>query len=206
MTSPLRLEDLFGRCELVAPGHNLPAKLRLGKLRRITLTGAYLEKRGEAFLLHRFCLRLPGCGSGYLQSLLSSADTESQVRPRFCLCREEYATHDAQRLGKAVESSDGVELFEVKTKKLGGLLIYVPQTEQYFWLEKSHLFFWRNDKCQKMTRVLSNEQTASGWYTEGPFIYEPTPPLACTGPPRSWKMKTQTTFKTKYQLFKLEWV
>jgi hypothetical protein len=184
MTSPLRLEDLFGRCELVAPGHNLPAKLRLGKLRRISLSGAHLEKRGEAFLLHRFCLRLPGCGSSYLQSLLFSTATETRVRPRFCLCREEFATHDAESLARAIESRDGVELFEVKTKKLGGLLIYVPQTEQYFWLEKSHLFFWRNDKCQKMTRALSNEQTASSWYTDGPFIYEPTDYiLGCTGPP-----------------------
>ena len=184
MTSPLRIEDLFRRCELVAPGHNLPAKLRLGKLRRITLSGASLEQRGEAFLLHRFCLRVPGCSSSYLQSMLLSNVAASKVSPRFCLCREEYATHEAESLARAIESYDEVELFEVKTKKLGGLLIYIPQVERYFWLEQSHLFFWRNGECQENTRSVSNKQSAASWYTDRPFTYEPTDYiLGCTGPP-----------------------
>ena len=181
MTSPF-IPEWKEPCALELPGHNLPAKLHPGKMRRTKLSGAWLENRGGTFLLHRFCMPLPGCGYSYFQSLVSSGFRVPEAQRRFCMWRDEYATHYPDELARALEGSKKVELYEVQTKNLGGFLIYIPNVKRYFWLESALVFFWPNRECQKALKEENNSE--SSWYIDGPFIYEPTDYiLGCTGPP-----------------------
>ena len=180
MTLPRRSE-WEEPCALEAPGHNLPAKLHPGKLRRTKLPGAWLENRGSNFLLHEFCLPLPGCGNSNFQSLFLSGYRVPEAQRRFCMCSGEYATHYREELASAITGPERVEVYEVQTKNLGGRLIYIPKIKRYFWLERSFLFFWPHEDCQTKTKEVKNP--ASSWFSDGPFVYEPTNyDVTCSGP------------------------
>ena len=194
MTSPLRMEFPFERCELVAPGHNLPSNIRLGKLPRTKLAGAWLQSRGNSFILHRACHPTPECGYSYLQSLFAGAAPKPAASSRYCLCKEEYTTHNPDLLGNYLEESGGREIFQVQTEQLGGLIIYVPKLRKYFWLQRSRLEVSQT-RCSESMKMVNNGPFPVMWGKDFEYIFE-------EDVPRNWAMKKLSSTTTEYQLFK----
>jgi hypothetical protein len=159
MTSPTELEKIIESCKLVAPGHNLPTNLRLAKLPRIKLAGAWLESRGNAFVLHRACLPPQICGHSYFQSVQSALSNQPSVGPRFCVCLEQYTTHYPNSLSNYLKTNGSSDFFQVKSKQLGGLLIYTPDSNAYFWLQKARPFENPDFRCSESLK----------WVNEGTF-------------------------------------
>ena len=158
-------------CKLVAPGHNLPVNLRLAKLQRTKLAGAWLESRGNAFVLHRACLPPQSCGHSYFQLVKSACSNQPLVRPGFCMCFEEYTTHNPDSLSNYIEGSGWSDLYQAQGKHLGGLLIYTPNTKEYFWLQKARPFENPHFRCSESVKWV-NKRTFPGWPSED-FEFDP---------------------------------
>jgi len=141
------MSEELNECILEVPGHNIPRKIRLGKLKRIKRLGAYLEPRGRFFTLHDRCVQPPGCGysraqrelflftlehSGSYPKLWEDKETLPSSR---CLGCRSYFTHDYEGLLAALETRNSGGLIVVQTRNLKGLIVYLPNAKRYFWLE-----------------------------------------------------------------------
>jgi len=150
------MSEEMKKCVLVAPGHNFPAKLRLGRLRKNKLPGSYIEPRGNDFILHTRCIRIPSCGQSLIFEQLSNPGLiQPSSKRRECMFCEEYFTHDSASLTEALKASGYQEIHEVQTRKLGGLMIYIPQVKKYFWLEQSPS--WFNTDCSYSSKPEQNK-------------------------------------------------
>ena len=164
-------EEPIEPCKLVAPGHNLPVNLRLAKLQRTKLAGAWLESRGNAFVLHRACLPPQSCGHSYFQLVKSACSNQPLVRPGFCMCFEEYTTHNPDSLSNYIEGSGWSDLYQAQGKHLGGLLIYTPNSKEYFWLQKARPFENPHFRCSESVKWV-NKRTFPEWPSED-FEFDP---------------------------------
>jgi hypothetical protein len=171
MPLPRDPEKIIESCKLVAPGHNLPTNLRLAKLPRIKLAGAWLESRGNAFVLHRACLPPQSCDHSYFQSVQSAFSNQPSVSPRFCVCLEQYTTHYPNSLSNYLETNGCNDFFQVQNKHLGGLLIYTPNSNDYFWLQKARPFENPNFRCRESVKWV-NERTFPDWLS-GDYEFDP---------------------------------
>ena len=150
------MSEEIKKCVLVAPGHNFPAKLHLGRLRKNKLPGSYIEPRGNDFILHTRCIRIPSCGQSLIFEQLSYPWLfQPSSKRRECMFCEEYFTHDSASLTEALKASGYQEIHEVQTRKLGGLMIYIPQVKKYFWLEQSPS--WFNPDCSYSSKTEQNK-------------------------------------------------
>ncbi len=147
------------KCEIEAPGHNLPAKLRLGKLRRIRNSKAHLELVDDYFLLHRSCRPIRvRCGNRPLFNLNSDSFWPDNHKSDWeCFCVERYVIHNPEELIAVLDESAWSNFQEVKSKNLKGLILYFESAKKYFWLQKSIYDFWGAQACSEGTNKLSNQ-------------------------------------------------
>jgi hypothetical protein len=150
------MSEEMKKCVLVGPGHNFPAKLRLGRLRKYKLSGSYIEPRGNDFILHTRCIRIPSCGQSLIFEQLSNPGLfQPSSKPRDCRFCQSYFTHDSALLENALEASGHREFYEVQTRKLDGIMIYIPQVKKYFWLAQSPS--WFNTDCSYSSKPELNK-------------------------------------------------
>jgi len=146
----LLMSEKHNQCAIEAPGHNLPAKIRLGKLRRVKNSNLRLELEGDCFRLHRSCKHYRiGCGNRPL--FISSSDSLwiSQRKSDWeCFCVERYTLHNPAELISILKESGWTNFKEVKTKNLKGLVLYFESAKKYFWLKEVHYEFGSEDSCQ----------------------------------------------------------
>jgi hypothetical protein len=147
------------KCDIEAPGHNLPAKLRLGKLRRIKISKTRLELDGDRFLLHRSCQPIRvRCGNRPLFNLNSDPFwTDSHKSDWECFCFERYVIHNPEELIAAMDESGWSNFQEVKSKNLKGLILYFESAKKYFWLQESYFDFGGAQVCTGGKNKLSNQ-------------------------------------------------
>ena len=144
------------KCAIEAPGHNLPAKLRLGKLRRIKQAKNHLELVDDYFLLHRSChpIRVR-CGNRPLFNLNSDPFwTDSHKSDWECFCFERYVIHDPEEPIAALDESGWSNFQEVKSRNLKGLILYFESSKKYFWLQESYFYLWGEQVCSGGTNTL----------------------------------------------------
>jgi hypothetical protein len=146
------------KCEIVAPGHNLPAKLRLGKLRRIKNPEARLELDRGDFRLHKSCQSFRiRCGNRPLFNLDSDPFWLVDNTPDWeCFCIERYQTHDPEALIATLNECGWSNFQEVRSKNLKGLILYFESAKKYFWLQ-SRFDFWRSNVCSEGTSQLTDQ-------------------------------------------------
>jgi hypothetical protein len=146
------------KCEIVAPGHNLPAKLRLGKLRRIKNPEARLELDRGDFRLHKSCQSFRiRCGNRPLFDLNSDSVWLVDNEPDWeCFCIERFQTHDPEVLIATLNECGWSNFQAVRSKNLKGLILYFESAKKYFWLQ-SNFDFWRFNACSDGTSQLSHQ-------------------------------------------------
>jgi hypothetical protein len=150
-------------CEIEEPGHNLPAKLRLGKLRRIKSSEARLELDGDYFVLHRSCRPIRvRCGNRLLFNVNSDTFWPDNHKSDWeCFCFERYVIHDPEALIATLNASGWGNFQEVKSKNLKGLILYFESAKKYFWLQESNYDFWGIKVCSGGTKKLFNQTSLS---------------------------------------------
>ena len=147
------------KCDIEALGHNLPAKLRLGKLRRIRNSKTRLELDGDDFRLHRSCTPIRvRCGNRPLFELDSGNSWLDNHKSDWeCFCFERYVIHDPEELIAALDESGWSNFQEVKSRNLKGLILYFESSKKYFWLQESCFDFGGAQVCTGGRNKLSNQ-------------------------------------------------
>ncbi len=148
------------KCDIEAPGHNLPAKLRLGKLRRIKNSKTRLELDGDHFRLHRSCRPIRvGCGNPWFINVDSETFWPvNHKSDRECFCFSIYVTHDPEDLIATLNESGWSNFQEVKSRNLKGLILYFESSKKYFWLREYYDFdFGGVQVCSGDTKIPSNQ-------------------------------------------------
>ena len=149
------------KCEIEAPGHNLPAKLRLGKLRRIKNSKTRLELDGDFFRLHRSCTPIRvRCGNRPLFDVKSGNFRPDGHKSDWeCFCFKSYVIHNPEDLIAALDESGWSNFQEVKSKNLKGVILYFESAKKYFWLHESYFDFWGAQVCSGGTNKLPNQNS-----------------------------------------------
>jgi hypothetical protein len=158
------------KCEIVGPGHNFPAKLRLGRLRRIKNPEARLELDRGDFRLHKSCrpIRIR-CGNRPLFNLDSDSFWLVDNKPDWeCFCFERYVLHDPEALIATLDEHGWSNFQEVKSSNLKGLIIYFESAKKYFWLRESKFDFLGSQDCYDGANQLTNQTKSQNFLGDWP--------------------------------------